>query len=169
MKITNSYNSFFRGGLILALLLGEMLASTTVTTAQNDPQVNPPTTPVEVQQPPGSEPTEPEETDEVLFSTGGGGSKILSAVVTNTGTLVRGVRAKSSANLGQGLYEVVFGRNVTQCTYVGTVGLSEPNSPPAGEISVAPRSGNSRGVFIRTSNSAGIPFNSGFHLTVVCP
>jgi hypothetical protein len=91
------------------------------------------------------------------------------AVVNPNGTLARGFGAVSSQRLGLGRYQVVFNRNVRDCAYVATIGLSGSSgfSSP-GQISVVGLVSNANGVFIATSNSAGADADLGFHLAVHC-
>ncbi|MGH3931200.1 MAG: hypothetical protein ACRDTF_14630 [Pseudonocardiaceae bacterium] len=95
----------------------------------------------------------------------------LFAVVNANGTLARGCGARSSRRVpgSVGTYEVIFDRNVRDCSYVGTVGLSgSSNSSPPGEITVVGRFNNVNGVFITTHNSTGQLADRGFHIAVHC-
>jgi hypothetical protein len=96
-------------------------------------------------------------------------SSTVFAVVASNGALVRGNAATSSTRLGVGTYEVIFNRAVAGCEY--NAGLSDidfSGTIPPGEVSVAKRSGNRRGVFVKTRNSAGTDADSPFHLIVSC-
>jgi len=68
---------------------------------------------------------------------------------------------------GVGNYQVDFGRNITSCTAVATIGPSGAGSA-AGEVYVADRSGNVEAVFVDTNDSAGAAANLPFRLIVVC-
>jgi hypothetical protein len=93
----------------------------------------------------------------------------LFAVVNADGTLARRFGAVSSQRLALGSYEVIFNRNVRDCAYVATIGLSgSTGSSPPGEITVVGRFNNANGVFLTTSNSAGTLADLGFHLAVHC-
>jgi hypothetical protein len=93
----------------------------------------------------------------------------LFAVVNANGTLARGLGAVSSQRLALGAYEVIFNRNVRDCAYVATIGLSgSAFSSPPGEITVVGRVTSANGVFLTVSNSAGAPTDLGFHLAVHC-
>jgi hypothetical protein len=73
------------------------------------------------------------------------------AVVSSTGTLVRGANAVSASKLTTGTYVVTFDANVTGCAHNATVG--QPGSVGAsspGLATVVGRSGNANGVFVKT-------------------
>jgi hypothetical protein len=91
------------------------------------------------------------------------------AVVNANGTLARGFRAVSSQKLAVGQYEVIFNRNVRNCAYVASIGLSGAvGASSPGEITVVGRFNNDRGVFVTTHNSAGAAADLGFHIAVHC-
>src|SRR5437763_5973461 len=92
----------------------------------------------------------------------------LTAVVNTNGTLARSQGTTSSTHLGTGTYEIVFNQDVTQCTYVATLGNPGALTPPAGEIGAASRAGIPDGVFVETRDSAGAAADRSFHLIVVC-
>ena len=69
--------------------------------------------------------------------------------------------------VGAGTYEVDFGRDVTLCTAVATIGPATASSA-TGEINVADRSGNPEAVFVDTNDSAGAAADRPFRLVVVC-
>jgi len=111
-------------------------------------------------------------------ATGSGGSiqttatpkKVLWAVVNSNGTLARGKGALDANHLGGGGYEVLFDRNVRQCVYTATIGLSGFSSyETPGEITVVGRNGATNGVVIATHNSSGVLQDRGFHLALNCP
>src|SRR4051812_21914736 len=90
------------------------------------------------------------------------------AVVNSDGTLARGRRAVSATRLGTGSYEVVFRKDVRNCAFVGTIGLSGSlGASLPGEITVVGRAGNDRGVFVTTHSSGGASADLGFHLAVL--
>jgi hypothetical protein len=96
-------------------------------------------------------------------------AKVFYAVVDPDGTLARGKGAIMAQSLGDGAYEVLFYRGVRNCAYVATIGISGSNgqSEP-GEITVAGRFNNKRGVFVQTHDSTGAFADRGFHLQVSC-
>jgi len=92
------------------------------------------------------------------------------AVVEASGKLVRGGSATASAErLGESSeYEVVFNRDVSECAYIATVGVSSEAGPPVGFAVVAPRAGDRDAVFVETLNQKGLRTEEPFHLAVFC-
>jgi hypothetical protein len=91
------------------------------------------------------------------------------AVVNSDGTLARDRGAVSAQQLSTGEYEVIFFRNVRDCAYVATIGISgSVDSSQPGEITVAGRTDARRGVFVSTHDSTGEFADRGFHLQVSC-
>ena len=88
--------------------------------------------------------------------------------MNTNGTLARSQGTTSSTHLGTGTYEIVFNQDVTQCTYVATLGNPGALTPPAGEIGAASRAGIPDGVFVENRDSAGAAADRSFHLIVVC-
>jgi hypothetical protein len=90
------------------------------------------------------------------------------AVVNADGTLARSSGGVTSSSLGvDGQYTVDFGRNVSNCAFVGTIDATE--SIYEGEISVTEDIGNAEAVFVQTylfspAGDANLPFN----LAVFC-
>lgn len=90
------------------------------------------------------------------------------AVVRSDGTLVRGFEAVSAANLGTGVYQVIFAHDITGSAYLGTLGLdTDSGESPAGQIAVVGRFDAANGVFVQTFDAAGNPADRGFHLAVL--
>jgi hypothetical protein len=79
-----------------------------------------------------------------------------------------GVTVTRVGAVGAGQYEVDFGRTISTCTAVATMGLSGAGAPVAGEVYVADRSGNPEAVFVDTNTSAGAAADRAFRLVVVC-
>jgi hypothetical protein len=90
------------------------------------------------------------------------------AVVGADGTLTRKNGATATTKLGSGDYEVAFGGDVSACAYNATLGSGDTSDPPAGEVGVSSRAGNSKAVRVVTRDSAGAPADRPFHLTVNC-
>jgi hypothetical protein len=91
------------------------------------------------------------------------------AAINEDGTLALGSGVVSTARLGEGVYEVIFDRNVRSCVYVATLGRDRQNfGYPVGEISTAPRGNNNNGVYIRTWYSSGEKYDRSFHIYVGC-
>ena len=78
-----------------------------------------------------------------------------------------GVTATRVGAVGAGTYEVDFGRNITACTAVATIGPAGGGSS-TGEVNVADRGGNVEAVFVDTNTSAGAAADRPFRLVVVC-
>ncbi|HEY9823910.1 MAG TPA: hypothetical protein V6D19_00565 [Stenomitos sp.] len=90
------------------------------------------------------------------------------AVINSNGTLARGNGVSSSTRLGTGIYQVIFTRNVTACTYNATVG-QPGNGSTDGFAMTAARAGNVNGVFIDTRDAlTGNRNDRSFHLLVSC-
>jgi hypothetical protein len=92
------------------------------------------------------------------------------AVVSSVGTLARGSsHVLSVGHLAVGAYEVIFDKSVSKCAFVvspGTTGAGSVGNP--GAITVAGRSANKAGVFIRTMDRFGAAVDQSFHLAVSC-
>ena len=94
------------------------------------------------------------------------------AVVGSGGTLNRSSGEIKSHRIKIGLYEVLFGRDVSNCSFTVTVGSPTPTTPKIpifGIAIVAPRSGNTHGVYVTTGEPAGGAYDFGFYLNVLCP
>jgi hypothetical protein len=93
-----------------------------------------------------------------------------SAVVSDSGALVRGNGATGAIHLAHGAYEVDFDSDVSGCAYVAS-----PGDTGAGFVrrtafaTTAPRSGNRNGVFVQSIDVPGDPdSDEPFHLSVFC-
>ena len=90
------------------------------------------------------------------------------AHVNADGSIARSSGGVTSASLlVDGQYSVDFGRDVSQCAYVGTIDYGD--SANEGEVSVAPRDGDAQAVFVQTflfspAQDADMPF----YLAVFC-
>ena len=91
------------------------------------------------------------------------------AVVNSNGTLARGFHAVSSSNPFVGNYIVNFDRNISQCAFTASIGLSgNLGTETFGVISVVISITSNNAVFIRTQDTGGTNSNRGFHLNVMC-
>lgn len=93
------------------------------------------------------------------------------AVVDTGGAFVRGKGVVRTAKVGAtaGAYEVIFNKAITGCAFTGAV--ADPDFaglPPSGEIRLVGRSGTNNGVFVKTSDSAGVAADRPFHVAVTC-
>jgi len=105
---------------------------------------------------------------------GGEVSRRLFAVVRANGELARGGGVTGSRADGpDGRYDVTFDQDVSNCSYVASLGLPNNDadvntSPPSGEIGTARLAANPNVVRVRTRNSDGSVDRKPFHLIVVC-
>ena len=85
-----------------------------------------------------------------------------------SGSIARGAGTTSAGRLGAGVYEVVFGQNVTNCVFVASVGDSAEGTGTSGAATVTRRAGNANAVRVETRTSANALADRAFHLVVVC-
>jgi len=98
------------------------------------------------------------------------GPRELFAAVDADGTLQRSFHALTSVYLGQGVYEVIFKRDVRRGAYLATTGgPGYAGVPVAAVANVMGRATDPRGVLVYIANMQGDPIAAGFHLLVVCP
>lgn len=91
------------------------------------------------------------------------------AVVESNGVLVRSNGAVSSLQLATGRYQVIFKQSLGGCVFNAGLGLTgSSGGGPNGQIDVAKRAGNSKGVFVHTLGSSGGDQDKPFHLIVSC-
>lgn len=90
------------------------------------------------------------------------------AVVNADATLNRGASVSSVAKITTGRYEVIFSHDVTACSYVATLGDPGTGVADAGFVTVARRSGETNGVFVRTMDTTGTDTDRSFYLNVDC-
>jgi hypothetical protein len=90
------------------------------------------------------------------------------AHVNADGTLARSSGGVTSSSLGvDGQYSVNFGRDISKCAYVATIDYGD--SANEGEVSLAPRDGNAKAVFVQTFLfSPAIDADMPFYLAVFC-
>jgi hypothetical protein len=102
----------------------------------------------------------------LVIDVGGFYIRKMAAAVASNATIVEGNRATSSAKLGTGRYEVVFDRNVSDCTYSASVS-NEPGGLP-GYAVVDPRIGNTNAVYVGVYNKDGALADRPFYVEVTC-
>ena len=90
------------------------------------------------------------------------------AVISNVGGAVRARGVTSSAQTGDGQYQVVFDRDVRNCVYNATLGDESAAGAGNGQISVTSSAANVNAVRVVTRNSNGANENRSFHLIVSC-
>jgi hypothetical protein len=86
------------------------------------------------------------------------------AVINPDGTtgVNSGVTASGRTAAVEGAYEVIFNRDVSNCSYQVTPATGKA------ETFAQPRLGNANGVFVSTFDSDGTDVDRGFHLAVFC-
>ena len=92
------------------------------------------------------------------------GKAIMAAEVDSDGMLERGSGATSATRIGQGLYNVQFDRDVTNCYPFATLGSNA--GVQTGTVAGASQNGNI--VTVGTTNAAGGLTDRPFHLLVFC-
>ncbi len=90
------------------------------------------------------------------------------AVVASNGVFARGKGVSSTARTGNGRYQVIFNRDVRNCTYLASIGDAGGAAPSAGLVESSQLPSNANGVSLRTQNSNGAPNDRPFHLVVFC-
>jgi hypothetical protein len=95
---------------------------------------------------------------------------ILAVVVDATGNKIRGNEAASPKHLGPGRYEVTFGTDMQNCSYVATVGGDPSNQAgsTAGLVFTASAPDNTNGVYVETKDLTGNLADRPFHLQAQC-
>jgi hypothetical protein len=94
-----------------------------------------------------------------------------SAVVNASGSLATSTQpGTTSGRNALGNYSVSFGRDLTGCSAVATLGNSGAAIPNPGEIgtSLLNFGGPTSAVQVQTRNSSGAEADNGFHLVVIC-
>jgi hypothetical protein len=97
-----------------------------------------------------------------------GKPRVWDAVVSDAGVLIRGGALSASAVTATGAYQINMPVDVTQCTYVATLGSTSFGTPLPGMVVTASRVTDATAVFVQTYDAAGAQAARSFHLTVVC-
>jgi hypothetical protein len=83
--------------------------------------------------------------------------------------LLRGRNAVSSQFVGDGNYRVKFTRNISTCSWSGTIASDAPPVPDALSIRIALDTTDvTRSQLVVRTFAAAAPVNSGFHVQVFC-
>ncbi|MEO7060351.1 MAG: hypothetical protein ABI083_11565 [Lapillicoccus sp.] len=91
------------------------------------------------------------------------------AVVNADSTLLRGKAVASTSHLSTGVYDVRFTKNISACSWVGTVGFgSFSGSTGPAMITITGRAGTNNGLFVTTFDSTGAPADLPFNADVIC-
>jgi hypothetical protein len=101
---------------------------------------------------------------------GGSSTSIRWAVVDPDGTVARhGSGTTTASEDATGTYTVIFDRDVTECAYEASIGLSGTTASAfPGYLTVVGRAGDPNAVFIQTYDASGQLAGKGFHLAVIC-
>jgi hypothetical protein len=93
---------------------------------------------------------------------------VLNAVVAANGSLIRGSTGVTSTQVGTGLYTVGFGRDLTKCAWVSSIGngAAVPVSPGETHSSLEP--GSTTSILQQISNSTGVLADRPFQVIVTC-
>jgi hypothetical protein len=98
-----------------------------------------------------------------------GGSAQMFAVVDEDGTLVRSKGVLEVVRVFGGNYAVRTARNVRDCAYTATIGLSGAESTAApGFITVVGEYAKPNGVYVQTGGFDGTQSDRPFHLYIDC-
>jgi len=108
-----------------------------------------------------------------LAAAAGRANNVFSAVINLDGSVASSTQPNTTAvrnGLGSGSYSVNFGRELTNCTAVATLGNAGAAIPNPGEIgtSLLNFGAATSAVQVQTRNSAGATSDNGFHLVVIC-
>jgi hypothetical protein len=98
-------------------------------------------------------------------------NNVFSAVVNSSGSLATSTQpGTTSGRNGLGNYSVGFGRDLTGCSAVATLGNAGAAIPNPGEIgtSLLNFGGPTSTVQVQTRNSSGAEQDNGFHVVVIC-
>jgi hypothetical protein len=92
------------------------------------------------------------------------------AVVNSDGSLARAGCPGTASKLDTtGQYQVTFPRNVRNCAYTGSIGVTgDSGAAGDGTVTTAGLAISADGVFLETFNSAGAFTDEPFHLSVSC-
>jgi hypothetical protein len=100
----------------------------------------------------------------------GRATNVLAALVDDDGTLVtaQSEGAVSAARLAPGSYEVAFGRDVRDCTYVASAADPGVGVASVALVSATSRSAEPNAVFVLTRDPANTVVDKSFALAVIC-
>jgi hypothetical protein len=96
------------------------------------------------------------------------GPTVLWAVVKANGTLARGTKGTVAKPITTGTYQVDFGVDIRNCSYVGSVGDPSTAAAGLGFVTTATRLKNPQAVFVETWNTSFKASSQPFHLVVAC-
>jgi hypothetical protein len=96
------------------------------------------------------------------------GFALMSATINADGSIGRATGVVSAQQLAIGAYEVIFERNIVDCTFVATANTTNISDAPDIRVSLSPRFGTPAGAFIVTRNAAGAGTDGAFSIMVFC-
>jgi hypothetical protein len=96
------------------------------------------------------------------------GMAIMSAGINPDGTLVRGEGVTGSLKLGTGVYEVSFGRDITQCNFQVSAGEPGIGSASPRMTGITARSGNANGVFVQVRDNTNTAVDNALQILIFC-
>jgi hypothetical protein len=95
---------------------------------------------------------------------------ILTAVVQPGGKLLRSSGALSSTRIGKGHYNVMFNRNIRQCTFIASGSGFKVGLLPNSIANATPLASDASVINVgMAAISDGTSIDSSFHLVVFCP
>jgi hypothetical protein len=90
------------------------------------------------------------------------------SVVVANGGAIRGTNQPQATRTGNGQWEIRFREDVSQCSYVATIGSADTTSPPTGLIDVGSGQQERDAALVQTLNLDGTPADLPFHLQTRC-
>ena len=93
---------------------------------------------------------------------------VLFAQIRSDGTVLNSSGGVTALKLSTGIYEVDFGRDVSNCAAVMTQGEGNTGGAPGGITGVTDRAGNVEAFFARMRSDANVLVDRAFQLVVVC-
>lgn len=101
------------------------------------------------------------------------GFSALWAVMNADGTILRSsggnTNTTQTLKLSTGVYQVAFRRNLSACSWNGTIGFGTfSGSTSASHISVTGRAGNTSAVFVQTFDNSGASADLPFIIQILC-
>src|SRR5262249_16897936 len=92
------------------------------------------------------------------------------AVVSDAGSLVRGLNATSARRLSTGNYTVKFNASVKNCAFIASLGSTSASSTqPTGQAGAGLDPSNNKTAHVETTSSDGTDSDRSFDLVVICP
>ncbi len=96
------------------------------------------------------------------------GTGTYAATVGSSGLLVRGTRATSAVRTATGRFEIDFADNISQCSWVVSIGGTATTQPTPGYAVVYRSSAATNRLVVRTYGTNDAASNLPFHTIVVC-